>query len=537
MCGVFWIKILSEGSDIYKTAFEKIRHRGPDGSYFEVFGDNALGFHHLAIFLPAKPQPLVWNKHRMVCNGEIYNYKKFSQTCESDVEVLFQALKGDTSEFLRSVSGDFACIWVTEDGEVMAARDPTGVSPLYYGIDKSGTVVGLASEAKALLGLPFIRQIKRFPPGHWWSSRKSPDGFVPYSDIYTGIPFCDPVNAVHELVSEAAVKRLTHGDRPVAVLCSGGLDSSILACIAHQIKPDIHAFSVTFRDREGQCRGEDLFYAKSLLQKLGIEHTIVEFTADDAINACKAVVEVCETDDPITVRAAIPMYLLARYISENTDIKVIVGGEAADECFMGYSYFEHSPGPKAAAMESIRLIQNIHSFDLLRAERCFSAHGLEVRVPYLDKDLLKYVLSLDGELRLPQNNEEKGLLRQAFSHFSPLREARVLDRPKQRLSDGVSFSYVPSLLRHWSGTDLEGQKAVGLDVMESREREKYTSFLLQGLIPDSIPRSLPNWQKADKGYSMGFQSSSCSAQIGSFSSISLGPQKDTLGLYGLDQKH
>jgi len=143
------------------------------------------------------------------------------------------------------------------------------------------------------------------------------------------------------------------------------------------------------------------------------------------INAVDEVIRKIETYDVNTIRASIPMYLLAKWIRRNTDYKVILSGERADEIFMGYSYFSHCPSGEQASKEAKRLVKNMHSFDVLRAERCFSSHGLELRVPFLDKDVISYVLSLDGRLRIPQNGIEKALLRQAFSGLKKNARANI----------------------------------------------------------------------------------------------------------------
>jgi asparagine synthase (glutamine-hydrolysing) len=128
-----------------------------------------------------------------------------------------------------------------------------------------------------------------------------------------------------------------------------------------------------------------------LTSALGItNHTTVSFTKDEGIGVIPEVIEKLETHDPNTIRASIPMYLLAKHIRENTDFKVILSGEGADELFMGYNYFAiMNPTSDQAKIEATRLTSNLHSFDLLRAERCFSTHGLELRVPFLDKDHFK----------------------------------------------------------------------------------------------------------------------------------------------------
>jgi asparagine synthase (glutamine-hydrolysing) len=258
---------------------------------------------------------------------------------------------------------------------------------------------------------------------------------------------------IRNLLKNAVLKRIIHSDRKVGILCSGGVDSSIIACLVKELNicDMIHVFTMEYNN----SNSEDTFYARLLCKKLGLQHTVFTFDNDDIVNNYDNVVRQCETYDPNTIRAAIPMYILAHKIAENTDVKVILSGEGADELFHGYNYFHMAPSPDLAQEESIRLLQNLHMFDLLRAERCFLSAGLEVRVPFLDKYLVEYILSLPGDLfnqpTLGIQFSEKELLRNTFKYMVDLESIRILTRPKERFSDGCGFTYIPTLLNFLSG--------------------------------------------------------------------------------------
>jgi len=236
---------------------------------------------------------------------------------------------------------------------------------------------------------------------------------------------------------------------------------------------------------------EDAFYAERLISALrdggvaACTHTVVKFGKADAIAAIAEVVRVTETYDPNTIRASIPMYLLARHIAENTDIKVVLSGEGADELFAGYSYFSLAPTPVELKAETRRLVGNLHMFDLLRADRCFAAFGLEVRVPFLDQDVVRHVLD-----SVAVRGSEKAALRDAFRDVESLVKARVLDRPKERFSDGCGFSYVPQLLNHVS------ESAATLTDKLSGEKRFYDA-VFDELYPNSrywiVNRTMPPW--------------------------------------------
>ena len=236
----------------------------------------------------------------------------------------------------------------------------------------------------------------------------------------------------------------------MALLCSGGVDSSLLLAIAHKLYSELgkahllHAFTIKY----DAGSSEDALYAQLVTGSLGVPLTTVTFGDEDVRANLYPVARQLETHDPNTIRAAIPMYLLARHIARETDFRVILSGEGADELFAGYNYFVRCPDGDAVNKETTRLTQNLHMFDILRADRSMTAHGLELRVPFLDKALLAYVGSLPGSLKIPRNGIEKALLRDAFAAAMPPALHRVLNRPKERFSDGCGFSYVPNVLRY-----------------------------------------------------------------------------------------
>lgn len=513
MCGILLWR--TAGLDAQQIAQVRdlsgsLRHRGPDASACVQDGDWLFGFHRLAIvgLGPGGDQPFVRHGATLVCNGQVYNYR---QLCEaygvasprSDVDVLIDVLQSsDLVAALDAVDGDFAVAAKTATG-VIVARDPVGVRPLFYAVGPDGAPIAFASEAKALLGGPGVACVERFPPGHYW---RPGNGFRRYTSIYNpSNRFMSQsretaVAAVKVLLREAIRKRVVHTERPLAFLCSGGIDSCIVVAVAHEILTQLgaadsmHVFSMRYDDRSSQS--EDAMYADMFLSNLGVSHTAVSFCKAEIAQHYQEVVRVCESHDPNTIRAALPMYLLASHIAKKTDYKVLLSGEVSDELFLGYDYCRQAPCAEAANDESARLVQNIHSFDVLRADRCFAAHGLEIRVPFADRDLLKYMFYTDASLRMFRNGEEKALLRDAFADCPALQHVNVLRRPKQRCSDGVGYSYVPSVFEYACR-----QQGVQTSVLAEKEQAELSTARAifsqhypgaEGLI---ITRTMPSWCK------------------------------------------
>ena len=293
------------------------------------------------------------------------------------------------------------------------------------------------------------------------------------------------IKHINNLLTKAVQKRLI-SDRPIGCLLSGGLDSSIIASLLTKLsdKP-IKTFSVGFKD------SVDLVQAKKVANYLKTDHYELILDYDDAIKQIPNVIQSLETYDVTTVRASIGMYLLSKYISENHSEKVIFSGEGADEIFGGYLYFHKSPSPEDFFHESYRLVSELHYFDVLRADRCTSSFGLELRVPFLDKDVVNYCMSLNPELRKPTQGIEKFILRQAFKdNYLP---EYIINRKKEAFSDGVGgrkkpfFSHIHDYIKKLD----EYKNIENNDMLEI----KYYSDIYKGYYNyPCIPHLwMPNW--------------------------------------------
>ena len=311
---------------------------------------------------------------------------------------------------------------------------------------------------------------------------------------------------IYERLYKAVIKRIDNSERPVAFLCSGGIDSSIIFGIAQKYlekqNRQIHVFSMEYENDNSY----DAFYTKMLMSQYNnknVKYTSVTFNWNDVERVLNKIPYILETYDPNTIRASIPMYLLANYLKMNTDYTVFLSGEGADELFLGYNYFTQLNkleydnkilGGENANIESSRLLKNLHMFDVLRADRTFSAHGLELRVPYLDKDLIDYVLHLDGNLKLPNNRVEKYILREAVKvHIPELENSSILNRQKERFSDGCGFSYVPQLLNYVAKCN---NISLHLSKKEKLEKKYYLELFNKYYGKNTnliIKRELPNW--------------------------------------------
>ena len=230
---------------------------------------------------------------------------------------------------------------------------------------------------------------------------------------------------------EKAVEKRFMSDVPIGYLLSGGLDSSLVCAIGQKLsdKP-IRTFAIGM-----ESDPIDLKYAKQVADYLGTEHTEVIMNKEDLYQHLKEVIYHLETFDITTIRASMAMYILCKYIHQNTDIKVIMTGEVSDELF-GYKYTDFAPNAKAFQEEASKRIKELYMYDVLRADRCISAHALEGRVPFADLDFVDYSMSIDPAKKMNVYNKGKYLLRHAFEGTDYLPHD-ILFREKAAFSDAV----------------------------------------------------------------------------------------------------
>lgn len=260
------------------------------------------------------------------------------------------------------------------------------------------------------------------------------------------IAYEDAIKQIQFHLSTAVEKRCLTTERPIACLLSGGFDSSIITALVNNYYKNISSIPLETYSigLEGSM---DLKFAKEVAEYLGTKHTEIVLKEEDFINAIPEVIRAIESYDTTSVRASIGNYLIGKYISQNSEAKVIFNGDGSDELCGGYLYMHECPNEIEFDAESRRLLRDIHKYDVLRSDKCISSHGLEPRTPFLDRTWVQYYLSIDPSIRYhPRRGEmEKFLLRTAFSEDNfknkdgrSLLPKSVIWRRKEAFSDGVS---------------------------------------------------------------------------------------------------
>ena len=448
MCAIMGFSKKTRTQEEIRPYFDRTVSRGPDMSKIIETPSGWLCFHRLAIMglSEAGMQPFELDGDYVVCNGEIYGFRPLKRQLTekgyqfksgSDCEIVLPLFREYGLSMFARLDAEFAMIiYDSMTDSLIAARDPIGIRPLFYGYDKDGGII-FSSEAKNLVGL--CDEICPFPPGHYYAYGK----FVRYADLTTVKTYSeDDLETACKKIRDkliAGVDKRLDADAPLGFLLSGGLDSSLVCAISSLILgKKIRTFAIGM-----EKDAIDLKYARQVADFIGADHTEVYMTRQQVLDSLEDVIAMLGTWDITTIRASMGMYLCCKAIHEQTDVRVLLTGEISDELF-GYKYTDFAPSPEAFQQESKKRIDELHMYDVLRADRCISVNSLEARVPFGDLDFVKYVMSIDPRLKMNTYDMGKYLLRHAFEkdHLLP---DDILWRQKAAFSDAVGHSMVDDL--------------------------------------------------------------------------------------------
>jgi len=555
MCGIwFYIQPKQYGDTNKKEltdACNEIQKRGPDRSILKTltYGDFEIhmAFHRLAIMDLSShgDQPFYLQNDKgeeiyLMCNGEIYGFQHIVKEynlekklkSHSDCEVLIHlyeklGLKGlyDILTTRDDVSGEFAMIilhFTSNELQIHYLRDFCGKRPLYKGeyemhnsydaYYKEFNSLCLTSQ---LCGIPFkdypfkkTSQVNCSTYGTYIVSgdtifHKHETTFDLRSIPITIFNEKEATDKIYEIFLKIIEDQMV-SDREVAFMTSGGLDSSLCACVgAHVLKSKglpnkIKTISI------GMEGGTDEKFAKMVAKHINSEHLHILCTEEEFIKCAENdITYQIESYDITTNRASVPQLISAQKIRDQTNCKVVIVGDYADEVCGGYNETKYAPTTSDFAERIYELTEEIIYFDGQRVDRCVGGSGLEARLPFGDHRFIKLYLSIDPELRKPRNGCEKYLLRKAFDGKGIIPD-EVLWRPKEAFSDGVSAvkrSWYKIVLDYFDSkyTDIDLEKASKfmINIPYTKEslhyrlkfNEKYSNFQA-----NVIPKFwLPKW--------------------------------------------
>jgi asparagine synthase (glutamine-hydrolysing) len=422
MAGIAGIKA---GKADLEEMLQRLKHRGPRETWLSPGQYLRSG----CCLLPSEkmPQPRAYacqGARVAVLDGHVYETEGGELT---DAKLVLSLYERHGTRFAEAMDGDFACA-IADGDELIVARDAVGLKPLYYGQRDGGFY--FASEAKALC--PVADDIKEFPPQHIYTSTL---GFHRYTPGVEEIPdFDTPEQAARilaELLERAVEKRMADG-APEGLLLSGGLDSSIIACLAKKCRPDLKTFTVGLGD------GEDLEHAREVARYLGTKHHEYIYSEREIIEALPQVIYHLESFEEDCVRGAVANYFASRLAAGHTGC--VLTGEGSDEFLGGYHELKMAKDEAELQRMMDRLIAVAYNTGLQRLDRMMAVHSLEFRTPFLDRAVTDFCLKIPAKWKVYGREQvEKWILRRAFSGRLP---EDIVWRSKRPFAAGAGSSAI-----------------------------------------------------------------------------------------------
>ncbi|RXA21705.1 asparagine synthetase B [Methanosarcina sp. MSH10X1] len=452
MCGIAGAVGTPDTNNEVKRMLAALGHRGPDvcGTYLA----EGLSIGNTLLKITGDmPQPLA-GKGALVLNGEIFNFRELAAEkgikTESDTEVLFTLIEtrikeGDSPinavfSALSRVNGDYALAYIL-DGELVLARDPVGVKPLFYFVKRNTKKpeIIFASEKKAFSSQK--DDIKPFPPGSI-KSFNIRSGAVKEKSLEIKLPQKrltqerEAVSLLKAALERAVEIRLT---KTAGIAFSGGIDSVFLAALAKNIDPSIPLYAV------GLPNSHDLAQAERAAEAIGLTASLkIRFLSPGEIEAAiPDVIYSTESIDPMKISIGLPLYFVAKAAKEEGK-RVLLTGQGADELFGGYSRHESflEEGPEVLDSEIYSDLRKISTINLERDDMVTMANSVELRVPFLDREVIRTGLAIHPELKVLKRDNlyiRKYILRKAAEGMLP---PELLWKEKKAIQYGTGVQKV-----------------------------------------------------------------------------------------------
>jgi asparagine synthase (glutamine-hydrolysing) len=407
MCGIVGLVNFTDPEVNVKKALEAISYRGKDHSKIVYHNSLAIG-HNLHSVIDFVIQPLETEKSILVSNCEIYNWKtlakKYKIKANNDSELIQKILdQKKTSQFVKIVEqldGDYAFVYYSKREEkLFIARDIIGVKPLVYFFDEKTKQFAFASEKKALNSIKINsihlnpRQILVF------DLKKQKISFIDRKIRSRSVK--SPLPDIRKTLISAVEKRIP--DKEFALLLSGGLDSALIVKILKQNKVKFKClFAGVFDEQNLFSDPKDLTSVEQVAKKLNLTLSIRKVTIDEFEKELPKIITLIESSDPIRVGVASTIYFASKDASTE-GVKVVLSGLGADELFAGYHRFKNSNNiNKDCYSYLIKMYEN----DLYFEDIITMANKLELRVPFLDRELVEKSLKLPVKYKLVSKKEQ-----------------------------------------------------------------------------------------------------------------------------------
>ncbi len=506
MCGIAGI-LSRDDKDVVpllRDMLEAIKHRGPDGAgivasgkvsrgrtigeldWNSLSGSLAMGHTRLAVVGGAQgQQPLVSDDGQifLLHNGEIYNYKTLRNhlkkhyhfATQTDSEVLVHLLSehytGDLWETVRRIIPELDGVYAiaaTDGKDMVIARDLIGVKQLYW--TENEKLAAFASEKKALWALDIRGNIHRLLPGEvmhlsstgFETTRRTLDFLRPEEP--TLHEFAEALEAYKIALGEAVQKRIPELEQ-VGIFFSGGVDSVLIAAIARQLGANITCYTAGVKD------SHDIIFAREAAYQIGIPIRVNELDDQALLNSIVKAISYMEDRSLGQVEVAIPIIASTELAHQDGQI-VLLTGQGADELFGGYSWYRCIIEQEGYDEFEFRMwddLNQLYKETLEREDKITMAYGIELRVPFLDPQLIKVALAIDPHLKIrsPEDILGKYIHRALASSMGVPPE--IAWRPKEAVQHGAGIHYRLVALAEKQGFERSVAEQVGYHMEKELE--------------------------------------------------------------------
>ena len=470
-----------------RRMLDKLKHRG-NTTEIRAMDNVALGLRinnmHTGKQLGENNAVAGSGKFSAVCDGYFF----FDTKLRHDYgKIVAKAYVEKGRDFLNNLEGSFA-LAVTDGDFLLAARDPFGIKPLYYGRNKG--IIYFASEMKELLEV--TTDINIFPPGHCYIPG---EGFQKFTQdtVKTELFTNDPekaANTLRQSMIQAVEKRYLQNEHP-GILLSGGLDSSVVAAAVAQCSESMRTFAV------GLEGSPDLEAASLVARHLGAKHYEHVYTKEEIMDVLSEVIYYLESFDAPLVQSAVANYFASK-LAAAAGCRSVLCGEGADELFGGYHYVKTLESEEAMQKEFENIFFMGHAMGFQRVDRMNSAHCLESYIPFMDGEILELaaVTPLDWKIHGPEQ-VEKWILRRAFLDDLP---EEIVWRRKAQFSHGTNCDTIMDELSANRIKEAEFEKAKKENshiLLRTKEEYLYYSIFKEHFPQYGAIKSVLQWSELE----------------------------------------
>jgi len=420
MCGIV-ITINDNPEIITKKLLKKISHRGEDKCDIKNFENISFGFARLAIndLSTNGNQPFEFKNYIGVFNAQIYNHKELKKEhnlnidSNCDTRVILPLYDKYKENILSLLDGFYSgAIYDKETKEIIFIRDYIGKKPLFFAYNEATRYI--TSELKSL---PEVDNFEIIPKGISKISNNKLITIKPHNNKYLNKP---SKYELKDIITNAVFKRVDDiSNTKFGIFISGGLDSSIIATLVASLKlKNVHYYCIL------DPHHPDYEYIKIIKKSLGLSDSsfsqIPLPTQEEFLNILQTVIYYTESYNPSIVSNGIGAYILSKEAKKD-GLKVVLTGDGADEMFMGYYDKVTLPSNKPWQEIHKALIDNLHTTEIRRIDLSCMANTIEIRAPFLDKNIYDTVSSFSYEdlFGVGTNNLNKNILREAFKDDLP----------------------------------------------------------------------------------------------------------------------